>query len=350
MKAFHDLLKSKTCTKGLTGLTTLVVALSVVTFLGDVLRNDNRLFFGVPFEVLRGAWPGVYAFFDTNIGKATCVLLMTATLTLWIIRQSYRPRIILVKHATMDKELRIGTEFKKTYYCRNYEVTLTPQNNGNLQQLLSTQDKAVERISSKIREAERLVYYCGIAHTPLVFRMGYQLHGKNIRFLHEFRNGKIENHFTELQEHDEDRKSRDEYFEQLSCNATDLLVGIGATYLVQNKDLDSIDPSRSMHRFTYNIEEKMRGFDYYNSRHKIKSEVTTLVLQIGEICKKHKIERVHIVISASTAFTFMLAQSMNSNQIPEIAVYHYETSNYPWGILVREADCGNAVFFTESKS
>jgi len=129
--------------------------------------------------------------------------------------------------------------------------------------------------------------------------------------------------------------------------AKELLVGISATYQIKDTELNSIDPARSMSRVSLSVDPEMQGKDFFNSEQKITKLAHSMVSCIEEICKEHGIGKVHLAISASTAFTFKLAQLLHTNQMPEIVVYHYEAPSYPWAILIKENDCSKAMFFRE---
>ena len=57
--------------------------------------------------------------------------------------------------------------------------------------------------------------------------------------------------------------------------------------------------------------------------------------KIRETVTKENITRIHMVLAASSDFTFFLAQGFSKNHDPEVIVYHYDrnaTVKYPWGI------------------
>ena len=345
MKSIHDKLNTSIGTKTLTITTAFGICASMFAFFGsDVLQPIAFINQGL-FEALNEAWTGFPAFLNTGVGKIVCALLLAAISGAWILRQFYRTRIILIAHSTMNEELRLDASFMQKYWRKKHDLTLRLLSDNDVVQALSKQDKQAESVINSIMEDKRPVFYFGIAHTPLIFRLGYQLSGKRIKFLHQYRVGVTEHCFSELRKFDEDRMP-------LNCvdkfevqGATELLFGIGATYQVKCADLDAIDPRHTMYRYIYSIEEDMRGVDFFSSENKINALATSIVKYLEDFCKEFRFEKVHIVISASVAFTFLLAQRMNTRQLPEIVVYHYYNGSYPWGVVIKENDANKAVIY-----
>jgi len=244
----------------------------------------------------------------------------------------------------MNKELRIDIAFSKSHWCKKYSLTFEPPCDDDLPCFLKEQDIMIESMVKKLSRDKRPVYYCGIAHTPFIFRLGYQLSGKNILFLHEYgRNGKLMNNFTKLKKYDDDRVSFTRPDERSQPNATELLVGIGATSPIQNVELDTIDPTNTMYRSNITIDDELQGYDFFSSEHKIDAYALSTAKHIENLCKQQRFHVIHMAISASTAFTFKLAQRLHTNQIPQIIVYHYRNGYYPWGIIIKENNAQNAI-------
>ena len=243
----------------------------------------------------------------------------------------------------MGKELQLDPNFQKTHWCNNKDITLQISESINLSHVLRNQDRIADGLIEKVSKDTRPVYYYGIAHTPLIFRLGYLLAGKTVHFLHGYRDGKTTSLFSELSKADEDIMPFNIACETTVPGATDLLVGIGATYSIQDTELDTIDPKHIMYRYMINIDEKLQGVDFFNSEYKLNSFAKRLIIDIESICKNNRIKKVHIAISASTAFTFLLGQRFNTNQMPDIIVYHYESGFYTWGILIKENNADKAV-------
>ena len=347
MKKLHAFLNKKTIARALSVFSALFICADVVAFLGENELAPLKLVDQGVFMTIKAIWPDFVMSLSSDAGKIVCVLVSLAIAMLWVSKIFFRTRIVLISHSTMNKDLEIDTVFKKEHWCKHFDVELN-YGGDDISQLLSEQDEKAETIKRNIINKEkRPVFYYGIAHTPMIFRLGYQLSGKSVRFLHQYRVSKKEHCFSELRKYDEDRMPLNVVESVLVHGATDLLFGIGATYKIKSEDLDTIDPTHVMHRYNYTIEEDLQGFDFFSSENKIHSLVTSLVKYIEVICKENRVQRVHIAISASVAFTFLFAQRLSTNQIPEIVVYHYENGNsYPWGVCIKEKDANKAVVYT----
>ena len=346
MKKMHYLLNLKSVTGALGILSVFVVSCLIVAVFGEKELKILGIVDKGLFEALSEVWPSFSTFLYTDVGMSLCILALLIIIGLWLLRLFYRTRIVLIKHSSMNIKLKIDPDFLKMHWCKRLDVEISLINN-NVVQLLKDHDNKACLISNVMIAEKRPVFYYGIAHTPLIFRFGYQMAGCTVHLLHQYRNARREHHFSELKKYDEDRMPLDGIDCVTINGATDLLFAIGATFNIKNEDLDTIDPTHIMHRCIYNIEGDLQGFDFFSSENKINAIALTLVRKIEEICKENRIQRVHIAISASVAFTFFFAQRLTTNQIPDIIVYHYEKGNsYPWGVRIKEKDAIKAVVYT----
>ena len=72
--------------------------------------------------------------------------------------------------------------------------------------------------------------------------------------------------------------------------------------------------------------------DSYAAMHRLR---TGILCKIRETATKKNIKKIHMVLAASSDFTFFLAQGFSKNHDPEVVVYHYDRNSdtrYPWGI------------------
>ena len=62
---------------------------------------------------------------------------------------------------------------------------------------------------------------------------------------------------------------------------------------------------------------------------------TGILNKMREIVSSANIEKIHLVLSTSSDFTFFLSQGFRKYHDPEIIVYQYDRSDsqkYPWGV------------------
>lgn len=63
---------------------------------------------------------------------------------------------------------------------------------------------------------------------------------------------------------------------------------------------------------------------------------TGILNKMREIVSSANIEKIHLVLSTSSDFTFFLSQGFSKYHDPEIIVYQYDRSDsqkYPWGVF-----------------
>lgn len=326
-----------------------IVCCSIVSFLGTDTLKNIPVIKSAYYDTIVANYPQFVAFLSANIGKYLFFVLLILSIFCLLFRKIYRPVALLISHSTMGYDLSsVEQSFEKSFWFikRRIESQAVLQN--------ASKEKVVEAICKQDDFFKRLnaenwcstVFYYGVAHTPLVFRFGYQWgQSKTIRFLHRFRPTENEQTFNELPIYVEEKTSflRSDRFDvdNYNLHSKDLLVSLATTYAIKDTDLSSIDPSNSMLR--YKIEVDMLGYDFFNSYQKIHSYADRIVSDLREFVKEREIETIHIVISSSVPFTFYLAQQMNTNQFCKIIVYHYDHGRYTWGIDITELNAEKAV-------
>jgi hypothetical protein len=246
----------------------------------------------------------------------------------------------------------LDINFKKSFYAKRINVGLQiPSQNAQKEEIIQaikSQDEAISCIKKTNWRSN--IFYYGVSHPPLVFRLGHQF-GQTccIRLLHRFRVTEDAQEFKELPSND-DNKAAWVNCTQSSGNSDsgDLLVAIGTTYSIRDEDLRTIDPDNKMHVYKVDIDDKSLGYDFFCSYGKIRSYADRLAQDIRQLVKDRNILTIHVAISSSVPFTFYLAQQMNTQQYPQIIVYHYEPGRYTWGIDIRETDPAKAVIMSKT--
>lgn len=178
----------------------------------------------------------------------------------------------------------------------------------------------------------RCAYY-GIAHTPLIFRMGFKFgNSKNVMLLHRKR-GERNSFFEELTHENEcNNLNIDEPFHFVQSD--ELIVSISTTSEITEHNLEVFNYSKK-HVVMFSSENK--GYDAIMSYETATSFIQTITGRVGSLVEKYNIKTIHMVISSSVAFTFLLGQSFNNNRFPEVIVYHFEGGEYYWGINMRKS-------------
>jgi hypothetical protein len=224
----------------------------------------------------------------------------------YLINKFYKEKLILIKHCDLMSD---PHNFKKA---------------------IEIQDNIVNDIC-KTRHIKKLGYY-GIAHIPLIFRLGYKIGDENnVKLLHKKRNN--DSSFAEL-DNTEDYSSLFKVNEENNTKESqELLVSIATSQPINENELVSLN-RKDIHYLKF--ESNSIGFDSilsYKTAERLRKQVLD---SVRDACKKYGIKRIHLVIASSSVFTFFLGQAFSPQHDPEIIVYHYIRGEYPWGIIAHE--------------
>lgn len=179
------------------------------------------------------------------------------------------------------------------------------------------------------------LFYYGIAHIPLIFRAGFQIgdEGK-VRLLHKDRNeqsvfkeisAEVDNYTIELKGHYD------------SCNkaSKEMLVVVATSFPVSSKDLEVFNNNIGHELHFEMCNPSLYGVDSIVSYALMNRLRTGILNKMREIVSSANIEKIHLVLSTSSDFTFFLSQGFSKYHDPEIIVYQYDRSDsqkYPWGV------------------
>lgn len=281
------------------------------------------------------AWYETLVGFFPNIDEITASFLpLLIIITVYLILALLlKPIIIVFPHTSMLHTLGdIGSSVKKKYFIKS-----NPLNQPNVleQSYPKTADiKDVDNQANLLKSKAtkyRCAYY-GIAHTPLVFRMGFKYgNGRDIVLLHKKR-GERDSKFEELS--NDDNKL---YVNHSELNAdilsSELIVSISTTVEINEQNLEIFDKD-SKHIIMFSTNE--HNYDVILSYKTVEYLCNRIIDVVKDLVSKYNIKTIHIVISSSVAFTFALGQAFNNNQFPNVIVYHFEAGEYQWGISMRD--------------
>lgn len=318
----------------------------IVTIFGKpVLDNIKIGSYGKMYDTLCAFLPWLDAFLSSSIAKFIVVTYTTFCIFILLVKKLYRPFAVLIKHSSLGCQIGdIDESFKRSYWFKNINIDVSDLIETNIPEAIKLQDEKLQAIKSiKWRKC----FYYGIAHTPLIFRLGYQVGLKDMFFLHSYQRDSGNRRFSELYESDQDKQDFSRFDqENLQSKSQELLVTIATTYPISKQDLSCFN-LREMHTLELEVTETNIGTDFFSSYRKIVSYCTAITHELRKICKQYNIKKIHIVLSTSVNFTFVLGQYLNNNQIPEIIAYHYKKGDdpcYPWGVSIQN-NWENAVVY-----
>lgn len=240
---------------------------------------------------------------------------------------------VIIGHSSMSKVQFIAntyTDYKVEEINLVNEMEDIKSNYNKIKYAINKQDMFVEEFKHNINTYYDYGYM-GIAHTPLIFRLAYQLGDEiSIVLFHKYRTGDTKK-FKELKS-DKDFKNIQIYYENLNVNSNELIFGLSTTFPIK---IDELKVLKSENKNIIIFQSEELGFDIINNKNQVESYVQTIMKKIREVVKSKNITKIHIVLSTSVAMTFALGRAISNTHDPEIIVYHFDQKDekkYTWGI------------------
>lgn len=247
-------------------------------------------------------------------------------------------RVLIIQDNMYDKELPI-TELSKLYKVKNFKTHLMNFTKKDIESNLSAMLKDFNNINSTNNNG-KYIYY-GVSYIPFVYKLGalYGDQGIDIRFCQISRKDE-KTKLIKFKNHNKKTfKDINSLFVEKENN-NDLLVTIGLSFEIDEK-MD--EKFLNMSRLSFFTSKPKRELLMSNSD--IKYVVDYVVEKIRKYQKNY--ERVHLFISASTAFIFRLGMEYSKKSYDKsMIVYHYESKNKhnrPWGIEINSTKSSSVI-------
>lgn len=275
--------------------------------------------------------------FENGCVKTFVYMLFGFLLLLWIYKSTIHPKAIIISHSSFSNDQSsYDPSIVSGYSVKEKDINLVNHMaQHNIVDAIRIQDTLIKEALNDCDKSTELFYY-GIAHIPLIFRAGFQVGDEGmVRLLHKFRNGQPL--FKEISS-DQDTCTVRLKFSPVRNNkvSNEMLVVVATSLPIVNEDLVVFRDGDLRCELHFAMASKsMYGFDSVDS-YAIMNRLRKGILdKIRETVTKENITRIHMVLAASSDFTFFLAQGFSKNHDPEVIVYHYDrnaTVKYPWGI------------------
>ncbi len=267
-------------------------------------------------------------FILNNISCARFPLLILTNVAILLL--FHKQRMVLICHASFSPEMASvdNVEIEKEYYIKKQKIDLCDCIcRSALGEAIDIQDEIIKNVSTK--HGYEIGYY-GIAHTPLVFRAGFNVGDqRKVRIFHRARDN--EALFKEWSKEKDGWNDTLEETKELNkgSKSKELYVAIGTTFPIKTEEISSINKNNG-HVLIF--KSSAIGFDVLGSYEQANILRNQILKTIRDRVKKYNIRKLHLMISSSVAFTFLLGTSFSEQHDPEIIVYHYENGQYTWGI------------------
>ena len=299
-----------------------VVVLTVISYGGAFILEKIAVGdIADMYQTIKNFFPAIDEL--SSMEQKWILIVLDVILILFIFYK--RPNFV-ISHQSMGYDLApIDEKFRKD----NWLFIKKLQQTEEMSKLSIHSDivSMVDDMAVKAQKSKCQVIYYGIAHTPLIFRMGLKVGDQdNVKLLHK-------------------KRSNDANFEEWGIGRTgirvisteansskksdELIVAIGTSFEIKKEELQSLQPDS---KHILYLKTNLFGFDTILSYEDARELRIDILGQIREVVKKYSIKKVHMVISSSVAFTFFLAQGYSEHHDPEIIVYHYDKGRYTWGI------------------
>lgn len=133
--------------------------------------------------------PSIFLLLQKQPFKTISFMLFLVGILLLVIKFVFRPiAYVLSQRSLNGMELApIEKGLVNPYKIKKCDIDLYQEvKNGKLSTALEKQDSIIERLKRE-RKAHQPIFYCGIAHTPFVFRAGFSIgdESNNITALHK---------------------------------------------------------------------------------------------------------------------------------------------------------------------
>nr|WP_294486823.1 SAVED domain-containing protein [uncultured Anaerosporobacter sp.] len=335
----------KSCKLG--WLITILVVLALTIISNDIL---NKIYDSTQSEDIKKQ---IMVFKDytslTNlfIPNIICRWILTIVIFMFLLMILYfrycfeepkapsKREVYILGHLSMgNTQLKVSDEYleKNNIHIEQLDLCQDMKNVGNdyakIQNVVHMQDSLVEKFKNRISGTNKYGYM-GISDTPLILRAGYIM-GDETKFL-VFHKERSKEFFEELAD-GETLVPMEIESRKIVKGSKELIVAISTTFPIVDNQLSVFQPE---YKSVIKFETSQKGYDVIKSDKQIQRYVMFVLDEVRNIVRKNGITKVHMVISSSVAFTFVLGQRMSSRYDVETVIYQYDSKTdkiYPWGI------------------
>lgn len=263
-------------------------------------------------------------------------------------RSNIQERMLVIMHNSLNQtNFRFNSELQNEYIVKKISFNQYQTFNSNLpvDELI---DRTITEVDLKAKEIRQYIAkgyqvgYAGIANIPATFMLGYELGDENSKiYFHKYHGKQTNVNLKDDKFHKLDKKNVRGIFEkeilQESSDFTEsgnIVLLISLTQPIEESDYTSI-VGKNDYVFKYKSSDKI-DYDVIDSENQIDEYTDQIISDIAEIQKQKNVKQIRICVAASGAFIFGLGTKFSKTQNKTTIIFHFENSNYPWGINVTE--------------
>lgn len=242
--------------------------------------------------------------------------------------------IFLISEVSMGYKLAKVAKDKNGRYIFSSVLNVNEEmSNNKIADAVKKQDEFINKFIKRYKFAD--IGYYGIAHTPLVFRAGFLVGDQdNVHLYHKLRkNDSLFKEWIDDSTSFSFMNGITKLPQKNSIDSNELIVAISSSLDIQECEIAKLHPENK-HLIFFKGNEI--GFDYIISYQDAEKAREFIWSNVRSYVKKHNIQKLHLVIASSVAFTFFLGMGYSRQHDPECIVYHYERPDYKWGINIKK--------------
>lgn len=335
----------KSCKLG--WLITVLMVLSLTIISNDILNNiyDSTQSVDIKTKIL--VFKDFTSLTNLLIPNIVCRWIFAIAILMLLIAILYfrycyeepkaqpKREVYILGHMSMENtQFKVSDEYleKSNVHIEQLDLCQDMKNVGKdytkIRNVIHMQDSLIEKFKNNISGSNKYGYL-GISDTPLILRAGYKI-GDETKFL-VFHKERSKEFFEELDDI-ETLMPMEIESRKIVKGCKELIVAISTTFPIVDSQLSVFNPE---HKSIIKFETSQKGYDVIKSDKQIQKYVMFILNEVRDIVRKNKIRKVHMIISSSVAFTFVLGQRMSSRYDADTVIYQYDSKTdklYPWGI------------------
>ena len=288
------------------------------------------------FKLIYNKW--IYVFYTIYILNILCL----------IFKFILKNESIKIMTINTFENTKVNFDTKYLYENTNFEKDLS-KNIKLLENNVSNYTKIVEELDNYVKDfmaqkAEKYYAFAGILHTPFALRLGYKIGDET--YFKLFHKKRKEDKFKLLSDKDEYLGNYTKMNVEKRLTESDtLVVSISTTFPITEEQLMQFNIENNNYLKFETIE---KGFDVITSEKQINEYKDLIFKNIREITSSREIKVIHLCISSSVAFTFVLGQGFSRQYDSNVIIYNYDRQKYTWGLNLFETAENSIVHFEDN--
>ena len=266
------------------------------------------------------------------IGPAAIVLLI-----ILLFLRLYKTPLLLIEHKSMAYDLApLDQSVKKQYCIRKLVLNQVDSLSTGYPTSQSLQQIRTIAVKAQKRKSFFSLGYYGIAHIPLIFRLGYIVGDQSpIHLFHLPRSH--DSSFIELNHGNKPRLTVLLHEDNANIKSSYLLVTLSISLRITGEQINNFTANMPpMH--ILNLETSEIGFDVIDNYSDAEVIRNTIMQDIRTRVQQYGIEKIHLLLSVPSDFVFFLARAFSPQHEPALCVYHFLKGKYIWGIDMSASD------------